>query len=362
MPQRRILSLWFPRLAAERVLRAEPQLAAAPLAVVAEARGALVLASLTAAAEAAGLRRGHGARRRAGDLPRPGHPAGGSRARRPAFLAALAALGRALLAPGWPRRAPRRWCSTSPAAPQLFGGEAGLVARVEAEAAGFGLTPAARARRHPRRRLGGGALRRGRDGPGPCRRRHRPGGARDPLAGAEAALGARRAAAGGAGAAGGPAGSCRRARRSRISGRCRWRRCGSAPEEVAALQALGLAADRRPRRRCRGRSSPAGSGRGCCCGSTRRSAACAEPVSPARPPQVFALRLTLPEPIGLEADVLAGIDRLLPPLCDRLARGRARGAAGAADAGPHRRAARSGARSGSPGPPTGRRRSGRSWR
>jgi protein ImuB len=43
-----------------------------------------------------------------------------------------------------------------------------------------------------------------------------------------------------------------------------------------------------------------------------------EPVSPARPDPVFALRLTLPEPVGLEADVLAGVDRLLPPLCARL--------------------------------------------
>jgi protein ImuB len=43
-----------------------------------------------------------------------------------------------------------------------------------------------------------------------------------------------------------------------------------------------------------------------------------EPVSPALPGPVFALRLTFPEPIGLEADVLAGIDRLLPPLCARL--------------------------------------------
>jgi protein ImuB len=54
MPQRRILSLWFPRLAAERVLRAEPQLAEQPLAVVAEVRGALMLASLDAAAERRG--------------------------------------------------------------------------------------------------------------------------------------------------------------------------------------------------------------------------------------------------------------------------------------------------------------------
>ncbi len=43
-----------------------------------------------------------------------------------------------------------------------------------------------------------------------------------------------------------------------------------------------------------------------------------EPVSPARPDPVFALRLTLPEPVGREEDVLAGLDRLLEPLCARL--------------------------------------------
>src|SRR5690606_15044590 len=58
MSSRRILSLWFPKLAAERVLRAAPGLAGQPLAVVAERRGALILASLTAEAEALGLRRG----------------------------------------------------------------------------------------------------------------------------------------------------------------------------------------------------------------------------------------------------------------------------------------------------------------
>lgn len=40
-----------------------------------------------------------------------------------------------------------------------------------------------------------------------------------------------------------------------------------------------------------------------------------EPVSPARPPDHFAVRLTLPEPIGLTEDLLAGIDRMLPRLC-----------------------------------------------
>jgi protein ImuB len=53
MTHRRILSIWFPRLAAERQLR---RLAAAlppPLAVVGDRQGAKVLTSLTAAAGAA---------------------------------------------------------------------------------------------------------------------------------------------------------------------------------------------------------------------------------------------------------------------------------------------------------------------
>jgi protein ImuB len=45
MPSRRILSIWFPRLAAERVLRAEPQLAAQPLTVVVDRRGATAIES-----------------------------------------------------------------------------------------------------------------------------------------------------------------------------------------------------------------------------------------------------------------------------------------------------------------------------
>src|SRR5690606_9258831 len=44
----------------------------------------------------------------------------------------------------------------------------------------------------------------------------------------------------------------------------------------------------------------------------------AEPVSPARPPQHFAVRLTFPDPIGLESDILATLDRLLPELETRL--------------------------------------------
>ncbi|GAA6160714.1 DNA polymerase Y family protein [Ruegeria sp. HU-ET01832] len=43
-----------------------------------------------------------------------------------------------------------------------------------------------------------------------------------------------------------------------------------------------------------------------------------EPVSPARPPHHFAVRMTLPNPIGLTEDVMAAIDRVLPTLCTKL--------------------------------------------
>ncbi len=45
-----------------------------------------------------------------------------------------------------------------------------------------------------------------------------------------------------------------------------------------------------------------------------------EPVSPARPPQVFAVRMRMPEPLGLLDDMSAVLDRLLPELGTRLAR------------------------------------------
>jgi protein ImuB len=58
MPKRRILSLWFPRLAAERCLRETRGLPPGPFAVVGDERNAQVLVSLSAEAEAAGLTRG----------------------------------------------------------------------------------------------------------------------------------------------------------------------------------------------------------------------------------------------------------------------------------------------------------------
>ncbi len=45
----------------------------------------------------------------------------------------------------------------------------------------------------------------------------------------------------------------------------------------------------------------------------------AEPIAPDPEPPHFGARLTLPEPIGLTGDVMAGLARLLDRLCDRLA-------------------------------------------
>lgn len=44
-----------------------------------------------------------------------------------------------------------------------------------------------------------------------------------------------------------------------------------------------------------------------------------EPVSPSTPPVHYGVRLTLPDPIGLSADVMAGLERLLERLCATLA-------------------------------------------
>ncbi|WP_368074278.1 DNA polymerase Y family protein [Octadecabacter sp. SW4] len=44
-----------------------------------------------------------------------------------------------------------------------------------------------------------------------------------------------------------------------------------------------------------------------------------EPVAPAAAIPHFGVRMTLPEPIGLQADVMAGLSRLLDRLCEKLA-------------------------------------------
>jgi protein ImuB len=314
---RRILSLWFPRLAAEMQLRRLAAPLPVPLAVVGDRRGAQVLTSLSAGAEAAGLR--------------PGQPLRDATAMCPALVTRPEDAG----AEGAFLSALRRWVGKySPwvaeeppdaltvdltGCAHLFGGEAQLLAEVEGDAARMGLTLRA--------------------------------GIADTV-GAAWAL----ARFAGAGAAAGRSGDAieqeARATRSRAA-----RRRGAVPDAA-------LAAPAGPVRTPQGTVAAPGMLRqalaGLPVGALRLSgdtveglarlglrrvgdilgmprAALArrfgtevlrridqalgtepEPVSPARAPLHFAVRLTLPEPVGLQADVTAGLDRLLPALCERL--------------------------------------------
>lgn len=324
MPRRRILSLWFPRLAAERVLRAEPGLAGRPLAVVADRRGALVLASLSPAAEVQGLRRGMALGDARAICPslatRPDEPH-----RTEAFLTALRRWagrftpwvaeegGSGLGAGGEGLVLDVTGCT------RLFGGETALAARVEAEATALGLslrlgladTPGAA---WALARYAGSGTWEAHAGDAidqeahatrarAQKRRWERGGAPPPLPGTGGPAACRIVPPGATLAAIGPLPVAA---------------LRLAPDATARLQAFGL---RRiadvaalPRADLARRLGPEVGHR-----LDQALGHAPEPVSPARPPQVFALRLTFPEPIGREEDVLAGLDRLLPPLCARLA-------------------------------------------
>ena len=195
----------------------------------------------------------------------------------------------------------------------LFGGEAALAARVGAEAAGLGFTVRPRPRRHARRRLGGGALHRG----------------RAPSLRMPATPSTRR-----------------RGRRARGRGSGSWERRGPPPqaaggivppgETLAGIGPLPVAALRLEPEAAE-RLRALGLGRIAALAALPRAAVgrrfgpevlrrldqalgrVPEPVSPARPEPVLALRLGFPEPIGTAEDVLAGLDRLLAPLAERLA-------------------------------------------
>jgi len=318
MPRKRFLSLWFPRLAAERLVRLEHRLMPGPLAVVADQRGTQVLISLSIEAEAAGLF--------------PGQPLGDARAicpdlaSRPANPVAEAGFLTTLRR--WAGKF-TPWVSQEPPAAlvlditgcaHLFGGEEGLAFEVERDCAGLGLTV----------RLG--------------------------LADT---VGAAWALARFAGAAPetGPAGDVidqeARATRSRAAKRRHWTRGGAPPRAqrpgqppariapvggtravlaslpVAALRIDGETVEGLTRLGLRRIGDILGTPRA---GLARRFGTHLvrrldqalgvepEPVSPARPPLSFGLRLRLPEPIGLESDLAAALDRLLPELEARLSR------------------------------------------
>ncbi|THH35261.1 DNA polymerase Y family protein [Aliishimia ponticola] len=314
--KRRILSLWFPRLGADRVVRQDPQLAGEPLAIVDTIGNAQVISSLSIEAQHKGLY--------------PGQPVRDAHA----MCDRLITRARAPLAEARFLAVLRRWAGKfSPwvaeegqaglvvdltGCAHLFGGEAPLMQVVQQDCHDMGLAVQMGL---ADTRGAAWALARyaGKDAALP-----RNGDAIDQEA---------------------------RATRSR-AGKRHWTRGGAAPEmpvdgpapglriappgrTYAALAPLPIAALRleadttaqlarlglrqvgdlvgQPRAALARRF-----GRGLVYRMDQALGSAPEPVSPAKPADHFATRLTLPDPIGLAEDMLAGIDRLLPPLCARL--------------------------------------------
>ncbi len=320
---RRILSLWFPRLAAERLLRAEGGAIGGPFAVVRDSGNTQVLASLDDTASRAGLVVGQplrDARAMCPDLvTRGSNPQAEA-----AFLTVLRR---------WAGRF-SPWVSEAPpdgllvdltGCAHLFGGEAALLDRIDGDCAALGVSVRS--------------------------------GIADTV-GAAWAL-ARFSGQGAALARSGDAiDQEARATRSRAAKRRHWERGGAAPvrggggaaaariaapgQTRTALAPLPVAALRLPsdvvaqlgRLGLRRIDELAGQPRAALARRFGKDLVLRldqalglvpEPVSPANPPDHFAVRLTLPEPIGLLDDMRAGLDRLLPALAARL-REKGRGA------------------------------------
>lgn len=315
MPPRRILSLWFPRLAAEQVLRTEPGLAGRPLAVVGDRRGALVLRSLAAEAEAEGLRVGMTLGDARSILPglvtRPEDPHEAGRA-----LTALRRLaGR--VSP-WVAEADASLAADVTGCAGVFGGEADLVAVMAglAAEAGFSL------------RLGladtlGAAWAVARyEAEGPPA--GHPGDAIDQEARATRSRAQKR----GWQAAPSPSPSPAAAARPAIvpSG-ATLAHVGRLPvaalrldaDSVERLHALGLARigvlATLPRTEIARRCGPVVLRR-----LDQMLGLLPEPVKPAPPEPGFSASLGFPEPVGHAEAVIAGVDRLLPPLAGALRR------------------------------------------
>jgi len=319
---RRILSLWFPRLAADRVRRRRGDALPGPLAVVGDRAGAQVLVSLSVEAEAVGLALGQPLRDATAICPdlltMPADPPGEAQ-----FLASLRRWA-GQFSPWVAEEPPAGLMIDLSGAAHLYGGEAGVLARVAEECEGMGLTVRAAIADTPG--MAWGLARYAQAGVAPVR----SGDAIDQEA---------------------------RATRSRAAKRRGWERGGGPPRPVPAkggeaamiappgqshaaladlpLAALRLAPDTVERLMRLGLRRVgdimglprAALGRRFGADTLRRLDQAMglepEPLSPARPPMHFAVRLTLPDPIGLRSDVEAALDRLLPPFCDKLrAKGR----------------------------------------
>ncbi|MDO5756973.1 MAG: DNA polymerase Y family protein [Rhodobacterales bacterium] len=315
MANRRILSVWFPRLGADRLLRRLGDLHGAPFAVLEEGGQMQTISALCPLAEAAGLRVGQPAR--------DAHAMCANLITRPRNAHAEEAFLHALTR--WAGRY-TPWVAAQPPASlmlditgcaHLFGGEAALMAQLVEEAGDMGVAALCGLADTP-----GAAWALARYA-GRAAVHDRSGDAIDQEA---------------------------RATRSRAARRRHWERGGAAPgappqasapriaapgqtrqalanlpvaalrldaETVAALARLGL------RRIGELTGQPRGPlarrfGRGLLMRMDQALGAAPEPVSPQAAPPRYATRLSLPDPIGLREDVEAALARLIPRLCEML--------------------------------------------
>jgi len=319
MPARRILSLWFPRLGAERLARLRRGLPEGPLATVTDLPAGQALVSLSAAAEAAGLAPGQSLRDARAMCPALATVPRNAAAEA-AFLAALARwAGR--FSPWVAAEPPAALLIDLTGAAHLFGGEEGVLAEVAGDCARFGLTVQAGIADTP-----GGAWALARHAAPEGDAPHRSGDAIDQEARATRSRAAKRHwTKGGSAGARPPAAPAGPAVRIAPPGRLRQ---ALAPLPLAALRLDDDALAGLARLGLRRVEDILGLPRAALArrfgaGVLRRLDQALglepEPVSPIAPAPRFAVRLSLPDPIGLGEDIMAGLDRLLPALCDRLA-------------------------------------------
>ncbi len=320
MPNRRILSLWFPRLAAERALRLRRVALPLPFAIVGDQMGAQVLTSLNDQAEVAGLRAGQPLRDATamcpGLLTKPADPLAEAD-----FLAVLRRWA-GKFSPWVAEEPPSSLVVDLTGCAHLFGGEAQLLAEVEQDCAGLGLTVRAgvadtRGAAWALARFAGRQVEPARNGDAIDQE------ARATRSRAVKRRGWERGGAGlglAPGLASGmtPQGVIAAPGQARQAlARLPLAALRLSPDAIEGLGRLGLRRVEEvmdlPRAALARRFGT----------DTLRRVDQAlglepEPVAPSRAPLHFAARLTLPEPIGRGEDIIAGLDRLLPVLCDRL--------------------------------------------
>ncbi len=318
MAKRRILVIWFPRLGVERVLRRRGAALPAPFAVVGDRNGAQVLVSVNPEAGALGLFEGQGLRDARAICPALDTVTQDERAEA-AFLTVLRRwLGK--YSPWVAEDAPDGVMLDLTGCAHLFGGEAALMEQVADECEAMGLTLRAGLADTPGAAW---ALARfaGRGGGGGAETRSGDDIAQEAHATRSKAV--RRRA--GPVAPAGPQGVIAPEGRARqMLGPLPVAALRLGADVVEGLARLGV---RRiedlavlPRATLPKRFGPMVLRR-----LDQAFGLEIEPVTPAKAPLHFAARLSFPDPIGLLGDVEAGVDRLLPVLCAKLA-SRSRGA------------------------------------